>query len=420
MSTRKHKSGRQLRQPKGKSRGKPLKTPIPRGINLDNMTLSPEDILLLQKSLGNEAVMRLIADREGPQTRHDGIQQTKGERIDTDQETMGVNTPVAISSQLPRAGLVQRLSMDLAATSSIRHFARRAHTFWKDNPDKELKKLSDYLITHANRKLHYPCTHIYAAGSSGSFRKSTWEIRLNPDEFSHRSGVTKVSDLTKDEVADIADTVYHEARHAQQYFRIAQVKAGEGKTASKIKREVGIPSAVAEKAKEMPLRRARPSHRKLIEEARDWEPFTTGKYVGYKKEIYSLEDGIASLREILKNTSITVPIRIKRSYLLVMLIKFQLGTSFKKKQEKIMALSAKDKFDISVLDHIIKIRDAFADFEAEYETQKADATKHDIAKLKNLAKKLEDERYAAYRDFEHEKDAWAVGGAVSKAVTART
>ena len=252
------------------------------------------------------------------------------------------------------------------------------------------------------------------------FRKATWVIRMNPAAFSDRSGVTKVSDLTKAEVAEIADTVYHEARHAQQYFRVARVKAGEGKTKAQIKTAVGIPLEVAKKAKDSPLTGDSEPNKKLIEEAKGWEYFTIGKYVKYKGEVGTLRDEINALRGVLKNTGVSVTNRISSGQAKVTVIENHLGDFFKKLQVKIVGTSEKDKFDESVLDHVKKIKKAFKDFSDEYNVQKGDSTKHDISKLKGLADKLHDERYAAYRDYEHEKDAWAVGGAVGSAVKAKT
>ncbi len=41
--------------------------------------------------------------------------------------------------------------------------------------------------------------------------------------------------LTRDEAADIVDTIFHEARHAEQWYRMAQMRAGRGRTAAQIR-----------------------------------------------------------------------------------------------------------------------------------------------------------------------------------------
>jgi len=53
----------------------------------------------------------------------------------------------------------------------------------------------------------------------------------------------------------MADTVYHEARHAEQWYRMAQMRAGQGRTAAQIATEMGIPARIAAVAAGAPLAR---------------------------------------------------------------------------------------------------------------------------------------------------------------------
>jgi len=65
------------------------------------------------------------------------------------------------------------------------------------------------------------------ADSRGSFSESTWSITLNEGAFS-------AATVDVDAMAQIADTVFHEARHAEQFYRIAQMLAALGHSAEEI------------------------------------------------------------------------------------------------------------------------------------------------------------------------------------------
>ena len=85
-------------------------------------------------------------------------------------------------------------------------------------------------------------------GSAGRFAFSLWSIRFDQGTLSEET-------FTDAEAADLADTIYHEARHAEQWYRMAQMLAGQGKTARQIEREMGIPARIAAEAVGDPLAR---------------------------------------------------------------------------------------------------------------------------------------------------------------------
>ena len=73
---------------------------------------------------------------------------------------------------------------------------------------------------------------------AGKFHNSTWHILLNKQLFSK-------SKFGADDAPHMAATVYHEARHAEQYFRMAQLLAGRNATADDIAAQLGVPPAIA-------------------------------------------------------------------------------------------------------------------------------------------------------------------------------
>ncbi len=84
------------------------------------------------------------------------------------------------------------------------------------------------------------------ASTLGLFDWETWEMSINPVPFER-------DEVTTDQFMDMANTVYHEARHAEQFYRIAQMLAGQGKTAAEIFDETRILQEVCDQAVTEPL-----------------------------------------------------------------------------------------------------------------------------------------------------------------------
>lgn len=75
----------------------------------------------------------------------------------------------------------------------------------------------------------------------GQFDFATWTIEVGLDQFERDS-------VTVAEYADMANTLYHEARHAEQWFSMARMLAGQNKTADRIATMMGIPPNIAAQA----------------------------------------------------------------------------------------------------------------------------------------------------------------------------
>jgi hypothetical protein len=80
----------------------------------------------------------------------------------------------------------------------------------------------------------------------GRFSFSTWTLNLGKDAF----GAATPSSA---DIMDAADTVYHETRHAEQWFRMARLQAGKGWKAAKIAIKLSIPLKIAKAAEAAPL-----------------------------------------------------------------------------------------------------------------------------------------------------------------------
>ncbi|HEY7467436.1 MAG TPA: hypothetical protein VIB47_12160 [Dehalococcoidia bacterium] len=82
--------------------------------------------------------------------------------------------------------------------------------------------------------------------NAGSFNFPTWTMRIGR----RRLGAESISEA---DARDTADTVYHEARHTEQWFRMAQLRASQGLTADAIATELGIQPRIANLAAASPL-----------------------------------------------------------------------------------------------------------------------------------------------------------------------
>ncbi len=80
----------------------------------------------------------------------------------------------------------------------------------------------------------------------GSFAFTTWTMDIGEVAL-------KDEHLTLAEAKDVVNTIYHEARHAEQWFRMAQLRAGQGRTGAQIATETAIPANITEIAAGQPL-----------------------------------------------------------------------------------------------------------------------------------------------------------------------
>jgi hypothetical protein len=129
--------------------------------------------------------------------------------------------------------------------------SREVQDQWADLDDAQAR--ADALMEAVNEQLtdsEVPqCEYVLEELDSGTvaqFDFATWTIELGQEAFEQDV-------LSNEETADAANTVYHEARHAEQWYRMAQMLAGQGKTADEIVDDMGIPAEVAAEAVGDPL-----------------------------------------------------------------------------------------------------------------------------------------------------------------------
>ena len=93
-----------------------------------------------------------------------------------------------------------------------------------------------------------PAVEVTNTGAAhGRFLQTTWTLQLSAVALS------AVVDQPSSEVEVLVETAHHEARHAEQWFRIAQLRSSQGATPDQLAAELAVPAAVAGAASERPL-----------------------------------------------------------------------------------------------------------------------------------------------------------------------
>jgi peptidoglycan hydrolase-like protein with peptidoglycan-binding domain len=78
-----------------------------------------------------------------------------------------------------------------------------------------------------------------------AFRSTNqWHVAVNPDQFQP----AYVERLTEQQLGDVANTIYHESRHAELTFREARAQAGLGQSAAQLVASMHIPQHIADEA----------------------------------------------------------------------------------------------------------------------------------------------------------------------------
>ena len=195
----------------------------------------------------------------------------------------------------PAGRRLQRALTGLKEVKPSSAYAGEALAYWRD-PAKQAQGIREYvehLAKRANAALKVigcPEMNLVFDSASpfrGAFDAGNWNLIVNTKLWSARAGVSKLSDLTVEEAAAGAGTIYHEARHAEQNFRIARMDAGQSKhklpadIEAEIKRVRAYPKPAAQAAAGDPLA-ATPANAALLGEAREWETMSHGRHARYR------------------------------------------------------------------------------------------------------------------------------------------
>ena len=125
------------------------------------------------------------------------------------------------------------------------------HLRWVDlaGPDERGRALGG-LIADELRIAAVPPPAVEVADTGallGQFDARRWLLQLS------RAALTDVESKTSTELARLTGAARHEARHAEQWFRMAQLRAAQGRSAPEIVAEMSLPAHVAAAAAARPL-----------------------------------------------------------------------------------------------------------------------------------------------------------------------
>ncbi|MFO7679169.1 MAG: DUF4157 domain-containing protein [Chloroflexota bacterium] len=160
---------------------------------------------------------------------------------------------------------LQRQETGIAQDDAIIRYTGSAKKVFDDwstlTPQERANNLGKFVNDELKKAKSFPCNVNLKdlGGTSGEFDFQTWSLDLD-------SGILSKDAVSDEEANDLVDTVYHEARHSEQWFRMAQLRAGEGRTAQKIADELFIPANVAKEAANAPLEPLSEPARKLLSE----------------------------------------------------------------------------------------------------------------------------------------------------------
>lgn len=148
---------------------------------------------------------------------------------------------------------ISRVETGLAATTARDRFVGVGRTLGASwvalaTPEARAKLLTDAALAElkALKVPEYAVSVQDLGANSGQFSFSVWTMRIGKDPF---SGPVP----TAAALADLADTVLHESRHCEQWFRMARLQAGAGKTSAEIATATKIPPRICDEAVKQPL-----------------------------------------------------------------------------------------------------------------------------------------------------------------------
>jgi uncharacterized protein (DUF433 family) len=163
------------------------------------------------------------------------------------------NSPLAVDGMAGPRTLPALFPSGLAEEEEIEAFAGAARGVIEgDWATKTSEERADALLARINERLDAANVPRVGkviqnlGGHAGRFAFSLWAIRFNQPTLESET-------FTDDQAAALASTVYHEARHAEQWYRMAQMLAGQGRTAAEIAYGMGIPNRIAVAAVANPL-----------------------------------------------------------------------------------------------------------------------------------------------------------------------
>jgi hypothetical protein len=294
----------------------------------------------------------------------------------------------------------------LRSDQAINRFVHKAQSFLARNGDGEIRQFALYLGAAINEELAaigVPAVRVVMFNqtpNAAEFDASGWTMVLNPDMFSPRRHATLMGDLNSEEAARIAMTVVHEARHAEQRFRVARLNAGEGKDAEG---EMDEDAAAAAAAK--PLR----GGGQEVREAREWRENEFGEDATYREAVSWWTTNIRPAITVANDAGPDAYDRLGR------ILKGWGGPGGAATVVREHVASARRRHKATMLTDTTAITDGYDACIGLYSILSPTSTHDEFEPLTNALIDLSKAIYKAYVDQPIESDAWAAGNAAHDA-----
>jgi hypothetical protein len=302
----------------------------------------------------------------------------------------------------------------------LHRFTKKAADFVARNGDGTLQQLAIYLGAAINvelGELGIPDVQVVTSKvdipAAGQFFAEDWKVVLNPKHFSYR-GATTMGELTTDEIAIIASTIAHEARHAEQHFRMARLDAAEGKDPA----ASGLDEDAAKAAADMPLDLRDAREAKAVKEARAWRSSRYGEDAIYREVVTSWMEDLRVWSHRLADATDQDAEDLRRRF-------GGLLAAWAKPDHAIEVLrthlpGAQARKATAVIGDLTRIIAQYAIVEAAFAKVPQDAGAAGLKPLADAVKELFRSVYTAYRNLPIEADAYETGQAAFAAFPGTT
>jgi hypothetical protein len=164
---------------------------------------------------------------------------------------------------------------------------------WQTLPTPEARrdKLVELLNTRLAANQVPPVTPAFDKNpvDQGSLDPEFWQMQIGKQLVASAA-------LSQKQAQNLVETVWHEGRHAEQWFRMAQFRAAQGLSARGISAELNLEATVAGKAKNQPL--ALGSMEAVI--AQGWWESVAGSGSAHREAVLTEVDCAAALKKIVQ------------------------------------------------------------------------------------------------------------------------
>lgn len=179
-------------------------------------------------------------------------------------ETNSTTQTCPLADKIKTAGAVQKCSKEscthpcqnlgMSNQTNVDTFANGMKKLQEDwsklKPEERIAQMQKF-VDMQSKANGFPAPEVVtpnniASGKNGELRFRDWEVAINPN-------LASSNQLSPEQAAQLGDTLYHETRHAEQWYLIARKQAGEGNDAKQIQQQLGLPADIANKATKQPL-----------------------------------------------------------------------------------------------------------------------------------------------------------------------